>query len=478
MFFMKEISEKIIVASNRIPCSVSLDSSGQVKYKKGIGGLVSALDPILSKNGGLWIGWDGLTGSRPSEIKKFCIKDECGNFAYSVECIHLTKNEIGNYYHGFSNRSLWPLFHGFISQSHFNASYWKAYVSVNKKFCDKILKKSTDDHIIWVHDYHLTLLPGMLKQANPKLKILYFLHIPFPNYEIFRVLPWSNKILDGLLGASLLGFQTKEDRVNFLVCCKELLNARINFKKSNVFYNGKMVKVKNFPISIDYKKFNKLAKEKRADKFLKNIKKIDNNTKLIMSVERLDYTKGIKERILSIERFFEKYPASRRKVTFLQISVPSRTKIKEYITLKKEIDELVGRINGKFADELWSPINYIYKAVTQQKLASFYKAADICLVTPLRDGMNLIAKEYVSCKTEENGVLILSKFAGAAEEMGKYAVLVNPYDIEEVADSINIALNIHWNTKKKMISNLRNIVRENDIFHWASNFLNYYKKIP
>ncbi|MEA2015113.1 MAG: trehalose-6-phosphate synthase [Actinomycetota bacterium] len=474
---MTEISEKIIVVSNRIPCSVSLDRSGNIKYKKGIGGLVTAMDPILSKNGGLWIGWDGQAESRPSKVKKFCIKDECGKVAYSVECIHLTKKEIKNYYHGLSNRSIWPLFHGFIFQSHFNAGYWKTYVSVNRKFCDKVLKKSTDKNIIWVHDYQLTMLPRMLKQANPKLKILYFLHIPFPNYEIFRVLPLSNKILDGMLGASLLGFQTKEDRVNFLVCCKELLGARVNFKKSNVFYNGRTVKVKNFPISIDYEKFNKLAKKKSAGKFLKSIKRIDNNTKIIMSVERLDYTKGIKERILSIERFFEKYPSYRRKVIFIQVSVPTRTKIKEYITLKKEIDELVGRINGKFADELWSPIHYIYKAIPQQKLASFYKAAEICLVTPLRDGMNLVAKEYVSCKTEGNGVLILSKFAGAAEEMSKYAVMVNPYDIDEVADSINIALNIHWSTRKKMISNLRNIVRENDIFHWASSFLNYYKKI-
>lgn len=473
---MIELSEKIIVTSNRIPCSLSMDSDGNIKYKKGIGGLVTALDPILSKNGGLWIGWDGQTGGKTPKIKKVCITDECGKISYSVECVHLTKKEIRNYYHGFSNRSIWPLFHGFIFQSYFNSDYWKTYVSVNKKFSSIILKKITRDNLIWIHDYHLTLLPGILKESRPELKILFFLHIPFPNYEIFRVLPWNKQILKGLLGCNLLGFQTRGDRINFLVCCRELLKVKVDFKKSCIFYGDRTVNVKNFPISIDFERFNNLAKRKSADRYLNNIKKRDGNIKLIISVERLDYTKGIKERIYAIGRFFEKYPAYRKKVIFLQISVPSRTKIKEYIALKKEIDELVGRINGKFADELWNPIHYIYKAIPQPKLAGLYKAADICLVTPLRDGMNLIAKEYVSCKLEGNGVLILSKFAGAADEMGKYAIMVNPYDIEEVADSIHTALNLRWNTRKKMIDNLRKIVRENDVFRWADNFLNYYRK--
>jgi alpha,alpha-trehalose-phosphate synthase [UDP-forming] len=474
---MIEISEKIIVASNRIPCSLSLDESGDIKYKKGIGGLVTALDPILSRNGGLWIGWDGQTTNKFTGIKKVCIRDECGKTSYSVEFIHLSEKEIKNYYHGFSNRSIWPLFHGFIYQSHFDLDYWETYISVNKKFCNKILKESTKDNLIWIQDYHLTLLPSMLKQANHELKILFFLHIPFPNYETFRVLPWSKHMLNGLLGCDLVGFQTQNDRINFLTCCRELLNAKVDFKKSIVFHNKRIVNIKNFPISVDFERFNDLSKRKNADRFLKTIKRLDNNIKLIMSVERLDYTKGIKERILSIERFFEKYPVHRKKVIFLQISVPSRTKIKEYILLKKEIDELVGRINGKFADELWTPIHYLYKAIPQSELAGYYKAADVCLVTPLRDGMNLIAKEYVSSKSEEDGVLILSKFAGAADEMRKYAIMVNPYDIEEVADSINTALNLHWSTRKKMISNLRKIVKDNNVFHWADNFLKYYKKI-
>lgn len=472
---MSNIAEKIIIISNRIPYNLSKINK-KSRYKKSVGGLVTALDPILSTKGGVWIGWNGQVGKKTNINKKIYITNENSNGGYMLKCINLTTNEVKGYYHGFSNRSVWPLFHGFISQSHFNLDYWKAYISVNKKFCNETLEETSGKELIWIQDYHLTLLPDMLKQANPKLKVLFFLHIPFPNYEIFRILPWNRKILNGLLGCDLIGFQTNGDRINFLTSCKELLDARVDFIKSKVFYKKRTVNIKNLPISIDFERFNNLSKGKSINRFLKNIRKVDSNIKLIISVERLDYTKGIKEKLLSIERFFEKYPEYRKKLIFLQISVPSRTKIREYITLKKEIDELVGRINGRFADELWTPIHYIYKEIPQPKLIALYKAADICLATPLRDGMNLIAKEYVSCKTEGNGVLILSKFAGAADEMGKYTLLVNPYDIEEVADSINAALNLHWNTKKKMMHELRKVVRENDVFKWASKFLNYYKE--
>jgi trehalose 6-phosphate synthase/phosphatase len=471
---MSKVTEKLIVISNRIPCNISV-TDGKINYKKSIGGLVTALDPILLKNGGLWIGWNGQTVESIPDKQKICIADECSSKSYSVKCVQLTKKEIKNYYHGFSNRSLWPLFHGFISQSYFSLDYWKSYNCVNRKFCDSVMEEIKGNEIIWVHDYHLTLLPEMLKQVKPDLKVMFFLHIPFPNFEIFRVLPWNREILTGLLGCNLLGFQTRGDAINFLACCKELLGAKVDFKKRLVIYDKKTTNVKNIPISVDFDRFNKTAGRKITDRFL-NSKKVGSDTKLIISVERLDYTKGIKERILAIERFFEKYPRYKKKLAFLQISVPSRTKIREYISLKKEIDELVGRINGRFSDEKWSPIHYIYKGIPQTKLIKLYKASDICLVTPLRDGMNLVSKEYVSCKTEGNGVLILSRFAGAADEMGRHAILVNPYDIEEISDSINTALNLHWNTKKAMMFELRKIVKENNVFIWAKKFLDYFSK--
>jgi len=417
--------------------------------------------------------WDGNIGYDKDFKKKIRIGNE--DHGYSLKFISLSAKELRDYYNGFSNRFLWPLFHGFISQSYFNLNYWKSYQSVNNKFADSIMEEISGKELVWIQDYHLTLVPGKLRKINPDLKLLFFLHIPFPNYEIFRVLPWDKKILKGLLGCDLIGFQTLTDATNFLECCKKILNIKVNFKDKTVYLENRIIDVKNLPISIDFKRFNDLAGSKGTERYIKSIKRLGAGVKIIISVERLDYTKGIKERLLAINRFFEKYPEYRKKVVFLQISVPSRTKIKEYIALKREIDELVGQINGRFGDELWSPINYLYKSLPQLKLAALYKISDICLVTPLRDGMNLVAKEYVSCKAEERGVLILSEFAGAAEKMGKYSILVNPYDIEEVADSIKEALNMNGNTKNMLISKLREIVQKNDIYAWANNFVNYFK---
>jgi len=464
--------EKIVIVSNRVPYNIT-KSDGEIKYKKSVGGLVTALDPILFKNGGLWIGWDGNIGYDKDFKKKIRVGNE--DHGYSLKFISLSAKELRDYYHGFSNRSLWPLFHGFILQSYFDLNYWKSYQSVNNKFADSIMEEISGKELVWIQDYHLTLVPRKLRKINPDLKLLFFLHIPFPNYEIFRVLPWDKKILKGLLGCDLIGFQTLRDATNFLECCKKILNIKVNFKDKTMYLENRIIDVKNLPISIDFKRFNDLASSKGTKRYLKGIKRLGTGVKIIISVERLDYTKGIKERLLAINRFFEKYPEYRKKVVFLQISVPSRTKIKEYIALKREIDELIGQINGRFGDELWSPINYLYKALPQLKLAALYKISDICLVTPLRDGMNLIAKEYVSCKAEESGVLILSEFVGAVEEMGKYSTLVNPYDIEEVADSIKEALNMHGNTKEMLISKLRKIVQKNDIYAWANNFINYSK---
>jgi trehalose 6-phosphate synthase/phosphatase len=464
--------EKIVIVSNRIPYTIT-KTDGGIKYKKNVGGLVTSLDPILSQNGGLWIGWDGNVGYDNDFKKKISIGNI--NHGYSLKFVSLSAKELKDYYHGFSNRYLWPLFHGFIFQSYFDLNYWKSYQSVNNKFANSIMEEISSKELVWIQDYHLTLVPGKLRKINPDLKLFFFLHIPFPNYEIFRVLPWDKKILKGLLGCDLIGFQTIRDATNFLECCKKILNIKVNFKDKKICLEKRVIDVKNLPISIDFKRFNDLASSKGAERYLKSIKRLGTGVKIVISVERLDYTKGIRERLLAINRFFEKYPEYRKKVVFFQISVPSRTRIKEYIELKREINELVGQINGRFGDELWSPINYLYKALPQLKLAALYKISDICLVTPLRDGMNLIAKEYVSCKAKESGVLILSEFAGAAEEMGKYSILVNPYDIEEVADSIKEALNMHGNNKKMLISKLRKIVQKNDIYAWANSFVNYFK---
>lgn len=469
--------EKILIVSNRVPYSI-VKTDGEIRYKKSVGGLVTALDPILFKNGGLWIGWNGNVSDDKGLKKKIRIGSENNGNGYYLKFVNLSSKEVREYYHGFSNRSIWPLFHGFIFQSHFDINCWKSYQSVNSKFADNIMEEVSGKELVWIQDYHLTLVPEKLRNASPGMKLLFFLHIPFPNYEIFQVMPWDKEILRGLLGCNLIGFQTLRDANNFLECCKRILNLKVDFKSKKVKLDERVVNVRNLPISIDFKRFDELVRSRETDRYLKSIKRLYSDVKIIISIERLDYSKGIKERLLAINRFFEKYPEYIKKVVFLQISVPSRVKVKEYMILKREIDELVGKINGKFGDELWSPVNYLYKSLPQSKLAALYRISDACLVTPLRDGMNLVAKEYVSCKFEENGVLILSKFAGAAEEMKKYSIPVNPFDIEEVADSIKKALRMHGNTRKKLMSELRKIVRENDIYKWANNFINYSRRIP
>jgi len=458
---------KIVVVSNRVPYNIVKTKSG-TRYKKSVGGLVTALDPILSQKSGLWIGWNGLVGKN-----KYAEKTAEMEGGYRVKFLGLSKQEVRDFYHGFSNRTIWPIFHGFIPQSFFDTNYWKAYKRINRRFTEKVLEEVNGDEVLWIQDYHLLLMPSMLRKELPQAKILFFLHIPFPCNEIFRVLPWDREILEGILGADLAGFQTSRDVMNFLYNCKQELGVSVDYGLGSIKINKRTVNIKNFPISIDFSKFDRIARLSSTNNRVRGFKREHRNVKLIISVERLDYTKGIRERLLSIRRFFEKYPEYKKKVIFIQISVPSRTKIIEYRQFKREIDQLVGNINGQFADELWTPVNYIYKTIPQEVLISYYKASGVCLVTPLRDGMNLIAKEYVSCKPEGNGVLVLSEFAGSAEEMQKNSVMVNPYDFEEVADGIKTALEMEPALQSKNMLALREIVQRNDVFHWAKQFLSY-----
>ncbi len=459
--------KSIVVVSNRVPHKIIKTKSG-TKYKKSVGGLVTALDPILSRKGGLWVGWNGMVGKH-----KYAEKTVEMDGGYSVKFLGLSRQDVRDFYHGFSNRTIWPLFHGFILQSYFDINYWEAYKRVNRLFTEKVLEDIKGDEILWIQDYHLLLMPSMLRESLPKANILFFLHIPFPSNEILRVLPWDKEIIKGILGSDLVGFQTSRDAKNFLYNCKQELNTPVDYKAGKTERKNRTINVKNFPISIDFKKFDRIARNSTTNSRVKALKREHRSEKFIISVERLDYTKGIRERLLSIKRFFEKYPQYKKKVIFIQISVPSRTKIIEYRQFKREIDQLVGNINGQFADELWTPINYIYKTIPQEILISYYKAADVCLVTPLRDGMNLIAKEYVSCKPDGYGMLVLSEFAGSAEEMSKNSIMVNPYDFEEVADGIKTALEMDRIKQRKNMFALREIVQNNDVFNWAQKFLSY-----
>ena len=472
---MDEKLKKLVIVSNRVPYNFIKTDKGLV-YKRSIGGLVTALDPVMASRGGTWIGWNGFF--RKQKLAEEKVKLELDNSSgYEIGFVNLNEKDINLFYHGFSNRTLWPLLHGFIFKTFYNHEYWKGYRNANIKYAKAVMDEISNDELIWIHDYHLMLVPELLRNKNTGIDIIFFLHIPFPNYEILRTLPWRREIMKGMLGCDLLGFQTKNDKNNFLTACKRLLGLDVDFQNSCLIYNNRKVGAGFFPISIDYERFEKAAKSPVAKKMLKRIKKNTSGMQLILSVERLDYTKGIKERLYSIERFFEKYPEHKKKVLFIQISVPSRARIKEYISFKHEIDELVGRINGKLADELWSPVLYIYKALSQDKLASYYQAADVCLVTPLRDGMNLIAKEYAACRNDGQGCLVLSEFAGSADELREHSIMVNPYDIEETAEKINEALKMEPGEKKKRMAALREIVRKNDVYKWCSSFLGHFEQL-
>ena len=468
--------KRLIVVSNRVPYSIS-KIEDKIVYKKTAGGLVTALDPLMKRMGGLWIGWSGVVGSNKEIGDRIKIEGDDGIEGYELKFVKLNENEVKDYYNGFSNRTIWPLFHGFLFQSYFDYDYWKAYYRINKKFANEIITVLDEDDVIWVHDYHLMITPEIIRQNVKQAKIIFFLHIPFPNYEILNALPWSKEIIKGLLGCDIIGFQTRKDAINFLAACKEILKLTPDFNEFSVNYIDRKIYVKEFPISIDYESFSKAGKKKEASKFIKNIKSYSKNTSFVLGVERLDYTKGLKEKFRAIERFFEKYPDYKKKVVFIQIAVPTRTKILEYVRFKKEIDEMVGRINGKFADGIWSPIIYIYKSLSQEKLVSYYKLSDICLVTPLKDGMNLIAKEYIASRSEVNSVLILSRFAGVADEFKDYALMVNPYDIEDVADRIKYALEIDLEQKTTRFNSLKEIVKKRDVFYWLESIVHSFNKL-
>lgn len=460
---------RMVVVSNRVPYNIVRTPAG-TQYRRGIGGLVTALHPILKTSNGLWVGWNGVSGpireALPSRLKV----GEPEGYQYFLRFVPLNEVEVSRYYHGFSNRTLWPNFHNFIGKCHFDRAQWNSYVSVNEKF-SKIIYEETSgkDDLIWVHDYHLTLVPAFLRQVNPSLKIFFFLHTPFPHCNTFRVIPWCKQILEGMLGSDKIGFHVEDYVRNFLSCVEELLGLPVDHDRGIVKFKNMKVQVKAHPISIDYDEFFNLARSEVVQKHLQRLKRGVGDKLVILGVDRLDYTKGIKERLLAVERLLEKYKDTRNKILFIQIAVPSRTRVGEYRAMKREIDETIGRINGRFTVENWTPISYIYRSIPREDLVALYRLADVALITPVRDGMNLVAKEYITSQVEKNGVLILSQFTGAKAEL-KDALHVNPYDIDAVADSLYRALTMSPEEKKERCARMQEVVKKNDIYKWVSDY--------
>jgi trehalose 6-phosphate synthase/phosphatase len=470
---MKRSKERLVVVSNRLPYVFARTPDGGWKTEGGSGGLVSALVPVLRDRGGTWIGWPGTSenGAGLSEALLAASR----KLGITLRGVQLDAADVDNFYHGFSNEIIWPLFHDFASLCRFEAKYWNSYKEVNRRFAEAVVEECGKADFVWVHDYHLMNVAAEARSLGCKVRMGFFLHIPFPPPDIFFKLPWRSTLLHALLRYDLLGFQTMRDRRNFIQCLR-LSEGQVTVQgKGNVVRvtaGSYTTRIGNFPISIDYGNFARQAAAADVSARADELHRLLPNRKLILGVDRLDYTKGIPHRLQAFRTALDRYPELRERVSLIQVVVPSRVDIPQYHELKTQIEQLVGEINGTFMRPGgWVPVWYVYSSLSRSDLLAYYRAAHIALVTPLKDGMNLVAKEYCACSIEEDCVLILSEFAGAAAQLQRGALLVNPYDIEGVADAIHRAYTMNDDERRNRMRRLRRGVRECDIFWWVDSYL-------
>jgi alpha,alpha-trehalose-phosphate synthase [UDP-forming] len=470
---MAQRRERLIVVSNRLPFVFRHDDAGSWRVEPGGGGLVTALLPVLRNRGGMWIGWGGTADVSPDlNAELAAVGTGAG---YTLRAVPLTAEEVRNFYEGFSNEIVWPLFHDMQQLCNFDPVYWNTYCAVNRKYAEIVHAAGAAGDFIWVHDYHLMNLGAELRALGSRSRIGFFLHIPFPSPDIYLKLPWRKALLEALLQYDLIGFQTSRDRRNFLQCARALVDvAEVDGRGhvAQMVVGGRKVRVGHFPISIDFNAFMQQAAAPQVAARAAELHKLLPRRKLILGIDRLDYTKGIPLRLKAFHNVLTRYPELRERISLIQAVVPSREDIPEYNDLKTEIEQLVGKINGGFVDPGgWVPVWYVYRNLSRLDLLAYYRAADIALVTPLRDGMNLVAKEYCACSIEEDCTLILSEFAGAAEQLARGAILVNPYDVEGVADAIHRAFHMEQDEREARMRGLRRSIRRQDVFWWVDSFL-------
>ncbi|RJQ52174.1 MAG: trehalose-6-phosphate synthase [Desulfobacteraceae bacterium] len=464
---------RLVIVSNRLPVVFEEDENGRLQLRPGSGGLVTALAPVLRNRGGLWIGWPGTADTDGVQVEKL-LEESTKNVGYNFKPVVLSKEEVEGFYYGFANEILWPLFHDLQTRCNFDPTYWKAYRNVNRKFAEVIIENIKDEDHIWIHDYHLMTVAHELREMGISARIGYFLHIPFPPMDLFINLPWRFQILHALLSYDLVGFQTQRDRRNFVQCVENMLeDVRIQGEGQvlTAQVDHREVRIGNFPVSIDYNEFFQKAATREVEELAFKIRKELTANHIVLGIDRLDYTKGIPERLTAFRNLLERYPEIRKKVSLIQIVVPSRVNIPKYHDLKSVIEGLVGEINGRFTQPGWVPIHYIFRSIDRTELIAYYRAAQIALITPLKDGMNLVAKEYSACNVDESGVLILSEFAGAAAQLKDGALLVNPYDVEGVADTLFAAMHMDIDRRREKVKILREAVRSSDIYSWVDSFL-------
>lgn len=453
----------MLIVSNRLPVTIVKKKNGY-HFSPSIGGLATGLQSCRSLHESLWIGWPGEINDREDfgSITERLTKE------FNCYPVYLSHSDVEEYYGGFSNKTIWPLFHYFPMYTVYDEAYWKAYRRVNQAFCNIIMKVAKTGDVIWVHDYHLMLLPEMLREKLQDATIGFFLHIPFPSFELFRLLPWRRELLDGLLGADLIGFHTYDYARHFLSSVLRLVG--YDHKLGEVITRSRMVKVDSFPMGIDYDQYAGAVGEPRVLTEIVQLRQRLGNTKVILSIDRLDYTKGIPQRLKAFDTFLKKYPRWHEKVTLILVTAPSRTSVDQYRLLKKQVDELVGHINGKYGTVGWIPIQYFNRSIPFHPLVAMYCIADVALITPLRDGMNLIAKEYVATKKDGKGVLILSEMAGAATELGE-ALVINPNNRLEIAEALNEALRMPEEEQVARNRIMQKRLERWNVAQWAERFL-------
>lgn len=455
---MPKKKPRLIVVANRLP--VRRAGGTSPRWVESEGGLVTALLPIAKQRHGAWIGW---TGSSERRTSKFVHE------GVTIQPVSLSDREVDGFYNEFSNRTLWPLYHDAIRTPEFDRRHWQPYVDVNLKYARAAARVARKGDVVWVHDYHLQLVPAMLRQMRPGVKIGFFLHIPFPPEELFAWLPWRQELLEGLLGADLIGFQTSAGAKNFSYLARMYTAAEGT--DAHLEFEGRKIRVGSFPISIDTDWFEAAANDPKTQAEAKVIRqRIGPKRKILLAVDRLDYTKGIDTRLQAFELLLRSGKQTVEDVCLMQIAVPSRERVFEYADMRREIERLVGNINGEYAVPGRVAVHYFRRSFRREELAAYYAAADVMLVTPLRDGMNLVAKEYVACRTDSSGVLILSEFAGAAHELRR-ALLVNPRDLDGVAEAIDEAVGMPKKEAKFRMGILRTQVRRHDVYDWARIFL-------
>ncbi|MGH7528637.1 MAG: bifunctional alpha,alpha-trehalose-phosphate synthase (UDP-forming)/trehalose-phosphatase [Gemmatimonadales bacterium] len=454
---------RLLIVANRLPVTVRLED-GKVEVERSTGGLATGLQGPHEQSGGLWIGWSGADEAlNPEQQAALNARLE----AMRLVAVPLTADQVTRYYEGFANGVLWPLFHYLLDQVPLHVSDWDGYVEGNERFAEVVAAQYRPGDRIWVHDYQLLLLPGMLRRRLPDARIGFFLHIPFPSEELFRTLPARDRLLEGILGADLVGFHTPAYLRHFAISLTDILGLTVEI--DHVQLPSREVRLGVFPMGVDAASFRAMANDPAVEAEAEALRG-DGSVRILVGVDRLDYTKGIPRRLLAYERVLQAHPELRERVRLVQVAVPSRTGVEAYQDFRALVDGLVGRINGTYGTPRWVPVHYIFRGLSPSDLVALYRAADVMLVTPLRDGMNLVAKEFVASRVDGDGVLVLSEFAGAAWELPE-ALQVNPYDSDNTAEVIYRALTMEPEERRARLAPLRERVKTFDVHRWVASFL-------